>query len=80
MDVGEPALRDGNWEGFDLDMPVDLGLLAFCAVFGPPGDVPVDARPHKPGTKAVNREDKLSRRYRDRDLAKFESSRRYRQR
>jgi hypothetical protein len=30
--------------------------------------------------KAVNREDKLSRRYRDRDLAKFESSRRYRQR
>jgi hypothetical protein len=31
-------------------------------------------------SKAVNREDKLSRRYRDRDLAKFESSRRYRQR
>jgi hypothetical protein len=31
-------------------------------------------------TKAVNREDKLSRRYRDRDLAKFESSRRYRER
>jgi hypothetical protein len=31
-------------------------------------------------TKAVNRQDKLSRRYRDRDLAKFESSRRYRQR
>ena len=30
--------------------------------------------------KAVNREDKRSRRYRDRDLAKFESSRRYRQR
>ncbi len=30
--------------------------------------------------KAVNREDKLSRRYRDRDIAKFESSRRYRQR
>ena len=30
--------------------------------------------------KAVNRQDKLSRRYRDRDLAKFESSRRYRQR
>ncbi len=30
--------------------------------------------------KAVNREDKLSRRYRDRDLAKFESSRRYRER
>ncbi len=29
--------------------------------------------------KAVNREDKLSRRYRDRDLAKFESSRRYRE-
>ena len=28
VDVGEPALRDGNWEGFDLDMPVDLGLLA----------------------------------------------------
>jgi hypothetical protein len=32
------------------------------------------------GNKAVNREDKLSRRYRDRDLAKFESSRRYRER
>jgi hypothetical protein len=32
------------------------------------------------GTKAVNREDKLSRRYRDRDLAKFERSRRYRER
>ncbi len=30
--------------------------------------------------KAVNREDKLSRRYRDRDLAKFEMSRRYRHR
>ena len=43
VDVGEPALRDGNWEGFDLDMPVDLGLLAFCAVLGPRGDVPVDA-------------------------------------
>jgi hypothetical protein len=33
-----------------------------------------------PRYKAVNREDKLSRRYRDRDLAKFESSRRYRER
>jgi hypothetical protein len=32
------------------------------------------------GHKAVNREDILSRRYRDRDLAKFESSRRYRER
>jgi hypothetical protein len=31
-------------------------------------------------SKAVNREDKPSRRYRDRDIAKFESSRRYRQR
>jgi hypothetical protein len=31
-------------------------------------------------SKAVNRQDKLSRRYRDRDLAKFESSRRYRER
>ena len=31
-------------------------------------------------SKAVNREDILSRRYRDRDLAKFESSRRYRER
>ncbi len=30
--------------------------------------------------KAVNREDKLSRRYRVRDLAKFERSRRYRER
>ncbi len=33
-----------------------------------------------PKTKAVNREDKLSRRYRGRDLAKFERSRRYRER
>jgi hypothetical protein len=32
------------------------------------------------GTKAVNREDKRSRRYRDRDFAKFERSRRYRDR
>jgi hypothetical protein len=31
-------------------------------------------------SKAVNREDKLSRRYRVRDLAKFERSRRYRER
>ena len=31
-------------------------------------------------TKAVNREVKLSRRYRDRDFPKFESSRRYRER
>jgi len=51
VDVGEPALRDGNWEGLDLDMPVDLGLFAFCAVFGPRGDVSVDARPNKPGTQ-----------------------------
>ncbi len=29
------------------------------------------------GGKAVNREDKRSRRYRDRDFAKFERSRRY---
>ncbi len=36
--------------------------------------------PMIPYPKAVNREDKLSRRYRDRDLAKFESSRRYRER
>jgi hypothetical protein len=33
-----------------------------------------------PLCKAVNREVKLSRRYRDRDLAKFESSQRYRER
>jgi hypothetical protein len=30
--------------------------------------------------KAVNREDKRSRRHRDRDFAKFERSRRYRER
>jgi hypothetical protein len=30
--------------------------------------------------KAVNREDKRSRRYRDRDFAKFERSQRYRDR
>ena len=51
MDVGEPALGNGNWEGFDVDMPVDLGLLALCAVFGPRGDVSVDSCPHKPGTQ-----------------------------
>jgi hypothetical protein len=33
-----------------------------------------------PTTKAVNREDKRSRRYRDREFAKFERSRRYRDR
>ncbi len=33
-----------------------------------------------PGAKAVNREDKRSRRHRDRDFAKFERSRRYRER
>jgi hypothetical protein len=32
------------------------------------------------GREAVNREDKRSRRYRDRDFAKFERSRRYRDR
>jgi hypothetical protein len=32
-------------------MPVDLGLLALCAVFGPLGDVSVDACPNKPGTQ-----------------------------
>ncbi len=32
------------------------------------------------GVKAVNREDKRFRRYRDRDFAKFERSRRYRDR
>jgi hypothetical protein len=31
-------------------------------------------------SKAVNREDKRSRRYRDRDFVKFERSRRYRDR
>ncbi len=51
MDVGEPALWNGDWEGFDMDMPVDFGLLAFCAVFGPRGDVSVDSCPHKPGTQ-----------------------------
>jgi hypothetical protein len=33
-----------------------------------------------PVIKAVNRENKRSRRYRDRDFAKFERSRRYRDR
>jgi hypothetical protein len=35
---------------------------------------------HCTKTKAVNREDKRSRRYRDRHFAKFERSRRYRDR
>ena len=51
MDVGEPALGNGDWEGFDMDMPVDFGLLALCAVFGPRGDVSVDSCPNKPGTQ-----------------------------
>ncbi len=34
-----------------MDMPVDFGLLAFCAVFGPRRDVSVDSCPHKPGTQ-----------------------------
>ncbi len=40
----------------------------------------INQEKHILGHKAVNREDKLSRRYRDRDLAKFERSRRYRER
>jgi hypothetical protein len=36
--------------------------------------------PQTDKTKAVNREDKRSRRYQDRDFAKFERSRRYRDR
>ncbi len=51
MDVSEPALGNGNWEGFDVDMSVDLGLLALCAVFGPRGDVSVDSCPNRPGTQ-----------------------------
>ncbi len=51
MDVGEPALGNGDWEGFDMDMPVDFGLLALCAVFGLGGDVSVDSCPNKPGTQ-----------------------------
>jgi hypothetical protein len=38
------------------------------------------SRPSLPVSKAVNREDKRSRRYRDRQFAKFERSRRYRDR
>ncbi len=51
MDVGEPALGNGDWKGFDMDMSVDFGLLALCAVFGPRGDVSVDSCPNKPGTQ-----------------------------
>ena len=42
MDVGKPALWDWDWEGFDMDMPVDFGLLAHCTVLGPGGSVSVD--------------------------------------
>ncbi len=52
MDVGEPALGNGYWEGFNMDMMVNYGLLALCAVFGPSGDVSVDSCPDKPGHKS----------------------------
>jgi hypothetical protein len=39
VDLGEPALGNRDWEGFDVDVPVDFGLLALCAVLGPGGDV-----------------------------------------
>ncbi len=51
MDVGEPALGNRDWEGFDMNMPVNFGLLALCAVFGPSGEVSVDSCPDKPGTQ-----------------------------
>jgi hypothetical protein len=45
-----------------------------------PFSIGTDAASIGTDCKAVNREDKLSRRYRGRDLAKFERSRRYRER
>ncbi len=51
MDLGEPALGNRDREGFDMNMPVNFGLLALCAVFGPSGDVSVDSCPDKPGTQ-----------------------------
>jgi hypothetical protein len=51
VDVGEPALGNVDWEGFDMDMLVDFGLLALCAVFGPSGDVSIDSCPNKLGTQ-----------------------------
>ncbi len=51
------------------DTPYSRSVIAFFSRC-PVGD----------GTKAVNREDKRSRRYRDRHFAKFEMSRRYRDR
>jgi hypothetical protein len=67
--------------------PGDAGA-AHCPRPQAPQDGQGDPRPPRHShagspsgtTKAVNREVKLSRRYRDRDLAKFESSRRYRER
>ncbi len=52
-----------------------IELLAFLAFFYRV----VDLKSYPP-SKAVNREDKRSRRYRDRDFVKFERSRRYRDR
>ncbi len=42
MDVGKLVLWDRDWEGFDMDVLVDFGLLALCAVLGPCGGVSVD--------------------------------------
>jgi hypothetical protein len=56
------------------------GLLGYCLLSTNNPNIATLLQVNAVVTKAVNREDKLSRRYRDRDIAKFESSRRYRQR
>jgi hypothetical protein len=56
-----------------------LGYQSVCPFVRIGSPRPLPASEYVP-PKAVNREDKRSRRYRDRDLAKFESSRRYRHR
>ena len=66
----DEAVEKFNKQGLKHDLSNKLKAIKVIAF--PVKVVPVG--------KAVNREDKPSRRYRDRDIAKFESSRRYRQR
>ncbi len=66
----------------ELGLPPNPSPASECAPLPSPGGGGGTTLACERGgrSKAVNREDKLSRRYRDRDLAKFESSRRYRER
>ena len=59
---------------------ISVKVLVFPSILSNTPWYGVRSAVHGPESKAVNREDKRSRRYRDRDFAKFERSRRYRDR